>query len=78
MRIAIGTRHFKVISREHRGTPMTPQFGAVAFLLCAMATPIVVIWVWVTSGFVTGIESGAGVLSAGLIIGVKSAMNGNR
>lgn len=78
MRIAVGTKHVKVISREYRSTPMTPQFGMVCFLLCLLATPVVAVWIGITSGIATGLESAAGVLIAGLVIGVKSAGNARR
>jgi hypothetical protein len=65
----------KIISREHRGTPMTPGFGMVVFLLCLLAMPVVAVWVSIDSSVTTGIESALGVGLAGLIIGIKSAGN---
>ena len=78
MRIAIGTKHVKIISKEHTSTPMTPQFGAVCFLLCMLAAPVVLIWVAVTSGFVTGLESAGGVILGGLLIGIKAGTNAKK
>jgi uncharacterized RDD family membrane protein YckC len=78
MRIAVGTKHVKLISREHRSTPMTPEFGLVMFLICLLMTPIILVYGWVASGFTVGLEYAAGILLAGLFIGIKSAGNKKR